>query len=324
MWPRVGGCTNGCMRTYNWENAFVCVWCSVSDGILWQAREKLNTLMQSYENLMHNVRSPERTGQHCVGFSCCKARRTRRQSSVRNQMLWTRWVLLACSRMQTENCTCIEAELQCQNFGPVLCLWSETRFDNLFQTDRRVRAWLTWNNWCLLSGEKESTKMILNVTMETGSVDQITELSFGYQDNINTTVITDNNSSVSQDVTQPDSLLPIVFTPPCSSFGEKLSSVVGTMIALIGLVLNGLSLLAFKQMSLNTVSLFLAKCLAVYDSIFLFSFLNEKGLVLLMKMLGFGNIYNTAFEYWFWFMYVLYRIAGPLSFWTVCVITVQR
>ncbi len=166
--------------------------------------------------------------------------------------------------------------------------------------------------------------MTLNVTMETTDGYENQETSFTVQDNITI----DNGTSVSHNTSQAEfwcsHTIPIPYTDPCSGFIVQTSSVVGAIICVAGLHLNGLSLLAFKQMSVNADFLFLAKCLAVYDSIFLFAYLNAESVICLTWMFGFGFIHNLAYEHWYRFMYVLFRIAGPMSFWTVCVITVQR
>ncbi len=164
--------------------------------------------------------------------------------------------------------------------------------------------------------------------METISVDEISGMHSAVQDNISTTVMADNSTSVSKAVSQAELwcsyTFPIPYNDPCYGFLYKMSTVVGTVISVTGLNLNGLSLLAFQQMSLNAESLFLAKCLAVYDSFFLFSYLSTEAVVCLTWMFGFGYISNTAYKYCYRFMFVLFRIAGPMSFWTMCVITVQR
>ncbi len=214
----------------------------------------------------------------------------------------------------------------------VCCLHGQICSDTVALTCRfGLYPFQTLHAWAWLTS-KNSYNLIITihfpVTMETTTFDEISEMSSSYQDNINTTVTTDNSTSVSKAVSQAELwcsyTFPIPYNDPCYGFLYKMTTVIGTVISVTGMNFNGLSLLAFKQMSLNAESLFLAKCLAVYDSVHLFSYLNTQSVVCLTWMFGFGYISNTVYIYWDRFWYILFRIAAPMSFWTMCVITVQR
>ena len=97
------------------------------------------------------------------------------------------------------------------------------------------------------------------------------------------------------------------------------------IIIILGLSLNVVTLLAFKSIKLNAASLFLMKCLSVYDSLFLWGALLSHVVHYLAWILGFGYINATPYLYVDRISYYcLQRIAAPMSYWTAAVITVQR
>ncbi len=120
------------------------------------------------------------------------------------------------------------------------------------------------------------------------------------------------------------SKISIPYLSPCSGIVYRVFVFAALVTSLIGVVLNIVSLLAFFKMTLNPPALFLMKCLAVYDTLNT-ACSNADGIPYLAWLLGFGHIlFSTPYWYIDLPVYNIYRFAGSLSSWTVCVMTVQR
>ncbi len=77
-------------------------------------------------------------------------------------------------------------------------------------------------------------------------------------------------------------------------------------------------------MKMSPEILFLLKCLAVVDSVYIVSPFITDVIPTMGVMLGFGNIALTGYIYLYQVAYCLYVAATPLTRWTVCLLTIQR
>ncbi len=115
------------------------------------------------------------------------------------------------------------------------------------------------------------------------------------------------------------------FKDPCDGTSQIITRGIGGFIIVIGIVFNILSLIAFNRMRMNLDSLFLMKCLAVYDSMYLLGAFLSFGIEYLSWVFGYGYNKQTAYLYVERISYYsLYRIGGTMSFWTVSILTVER
>ncbi len=105
---------------------------------------------------------------------------------------------------------------------------------------------------------------------------------------------------------------------------RKLHEACAAGIVLVGLVLNILTLLALNKMKLNAESLFLMKCLGIYDSCLLLSWTFIGIVPYFAWILGFGMLSTTVYAYVYLAAYCFFRTVGPMAWWIVCVLTVQR
>lgn len=117
----------------------------------------------------------------------------------------------------------------------------------------------------------------------------------------------------------------IPFLHPCDGFFQRVIRSVMAIIVLCGLSLNITSLVAFSKIKMNAESLFLMKCLAVYDTLYLVGAFFAYSCVYLLWELGFGYQSLTAYLYVEKISeYTLQRVAAPMSYWIAAVLTVQR
>ena len=115
------------------------------------------------------------------------------------------------------------------------------------------------------------------------------------------------------------------FTNSCGAGFQKVMRPLGSVVVILGIILNIVTLVAFKRIKLNAASLFLMKCLSVYDSLYLFGLCLTRLSHYFVWILGFGYINATPYLYVDRISYYcLQRIAAPMSYWTAAVITVQR
>ena len=98
----------------------------------------------------------------------------------------------------------------------------------------------------------------------------------------------------------------------------------GTIIPVIGLILNILSLLALSKMKMNAQSLFLMKSLAWWDSIYLSSWIGMITPRYLAWLGGFEDLQYTVYQYVFRVVYCFFRISVSMAFWLVCLLTADR
>ncbi len=115
------------------------------------------------------------------------------------------------------------------------------------------------------------------------------------------------------------------FLDPCDGLSQILSRSTGFFIIVFGIVSNILSLIAFSYMKMNVNSLFLMKCLALYDSLYLVGSFLTFGIDFLGWAFGYGYqkqsvyLYVERISYYFFF-----KICGSMSFWMIAVLTVER
>ncbi len=116
----------------------------------------------------------------------------------------------------------------------------------------------------------------------------------------------------------------VPFTSSCYGAAIQFSRVFNTVISGVGITLNIMTFLALNKMKLNKESLFMMKCLSLYDSLYLFTTMCLSAPVYILWVAGFGYIENTKFYYVYHIMLCLYRISMAVAFWLVCLLTAHR
>ncbi len=115
------------------------------------------------------------------------------------------------------------------------------------------------------------------------------------------------------------------FLHPCSGKTRLVAEGIGCIIILCGVTLNIFSFVIFGRMTMNAESLFLMKCLAIYDTCFLVGGFIAFGCEYLRWILGFGYDRHTAYLYVDRLSYYcFFRMGASMSYWTIAILTVQR
>ncbi len=128
---------------------------------------------------------------------------------------------------------------------------------------------------------------------------------------------TDENFRCSFNVTVP-------FSDPCTGLSIQVGYGSGFFVASIGIAFNLVSFMSFNKMSLNKESLFLMKSLAVYDTLFLSTWIFLTFPRFMGWVIGTRDVQYTVYYYFYQVVYCVYRTALSVAFWMVCLLTGHR
>ncbi len=78
------------------------------------------------------------------------------------------------------------------------------------------------------------------------------------------------------------------------------------------------------RLNANQETLFVLKCLAVFDSVAIAMPVFMTDLVTYGFMLGYTHVYNSPYIYVYHAAHAVFRITSPIAKWLVCVLTIQR
>ena len=140
----------------------------------------------------------------------------------------------------------------------------------------------------------------------------------------NTTTAMDRNSTHTAQ-SLPQACENYVSPPKCTLFYFTSMGVAGALICVVGICCNIFSFLVMKSMNQNPQTAFLLKCLAVFDSMYLFSYLINRSFSIFCEYFDFRMIFYTRYLYFHVCVAsVLYRMSGGISYWITCIITTNR
>ncbi len=115
------------------------------------------------------------------------------------------------------------------------------------------------------------------------------------------------------------------YEDPCKGLVERVFGAAMGVVVLAALFLNCLSFAAFFRVKMNKVSLFLLKCLTIFDSLYLIGAFAVFSLDYYLWQGGLKTVAQSAYIYVEQICYaILVRMAAPMSYWIITILTIER
>ncbi len=103
------------------------------------------------------------------------------------------------------------------------------------------------------------------------------------------------------------------------------TGILGTLISLMGVSCNIISILALIRIKQNAQTMFLLTSLAVYDSVHLIGFLMNVPVFEIAWFVGSKNLLNTQYLYVeAYFTRIFHRTTAGISYWVTSLLTIHR